>query len=153
MLGVGALVLAAWNRVASQAESTGGGNKVTYVRRHHDGTQMYLGFGSLQQQLQPQARYLRPLEPDRTSGWVRWVTCTFMEFKKWQPWARPQSGILEVFGQQVEVTTVIADGDHPELNTSSVFISPKSWRGGMHHASILRWVVPAHRVCISLSRN
>ena len=61
MLGVGALVLAAWERAASQA-----------VRRHHDVTPMYLGFRSLHQQLQPLARYLRPLEADRPGGWVRW---------------------------------------------------------------------------------
>ena len=125
MLGVGALVLAAWERAASQAESTAGGNKVTYVRRHHDATPMYLGFGSLHQQLQPQARYLRPLEADRPGGWVRWVTCTFEEFKKWQPRSRPQSGIFEVFGQDAEVTTAIGDGDHPDVKTQRRIYPPK----------------------------
>ena len=124
MLGVGALALAAWKRAASQAESTAGGNKVTYVRRHEDVTPMYLGFRSLHQQLQPQARYLRPLEADRPGGLARWVTCTFEEFKKWQPPSRPLSGILEVFGRDAEVTTAIGDGDHPDVKTQRRIYPP-----------------------------
>ena len=56
---------------------------------------------------------------------MRWVTCTYEEYKKWQPRARPQSGILEVFGQQVEVTTAIGDDDCPPLITQKRLYPPK----------------------------
>ena len=107
MVSVSAVFWRTWNRIA-EAWSTGAQqdpDAVTYIRRHHDATPMYLGFGAMQERLMPQARYLRPIAPDRDTGYTRWVPCSFSDFKLLHPRAKPRASISKVFAQEVEVTT------------------------------------------------
>ena len=107
MLSVSAVFWRSWNRIAEtwSNRSQHDSDAVTYIRRHHDATPMYLGFGAMQERLMPQARYLRPIAPDRDTGYTRWVPCSFSDFKLLHSRAKPRAGILEVFAQEAEVTT------------------------------------------------
>ena len=72
-----------------------------FIRWHHDATPMLLQFGSLQGVLESVARYLIQVEDAR--GFLVWKSLPYEEFKRLHPRASTNSGVLEVFGQLIDI--------------------------------------------------
>ena len=72
-----------------------------HIEKHYDATSLMLGFGSLLEELQPNARYLIPDEniPGRFKA-VLWG-----EFQACFPGATPGKGLLEFMAVETSVTT------------------------------------------------
>lgn len=125
MVGIAGCIKRVWEAIAGAARANTPSAEVVYVRRHHDSTPMYLGFGALQSRLQPHARYLRPVEADRPGGYTRWLPCSFDEYRRYRPRVKPQFGILEVFAQEAEISTACtAEGPDTEIKTRLCMYPP-----------------------------
>lgn len=82
------------------------------LKRHFDATPLMLGFGSLQQRLQPLARYLLP--DDDRPGYMKVVS--WNEFREARPTVSPHKGILELLAMEFTLCTSSGDG-HTVLRT------------------------------------
>lgn len=77
------------------------GDESVFVRWHHDATPMMLAFGALQPLLEESARYL--IREKDSRGISRWKAVPFEEYQKVHPGAATHAGVLEVFGQLLDV--------------------------------------------------
>ena len=78
--------------------------KVALARRHHDATPMLLSFGRLEEALQPHARYL--VRDVDSRGHTCWKPVSLTEYRKRYPRGSVASGVLEVFGQKMDIFTI-----------------------------------------------
>ena len=95
-----------------------GSSKLTtavVINRYSDSTPVMLRYGRLQGQLMEKARYVKELPPDRPDGCTRYTTCTWVEWKRLHPHARPQMGILELFGQSADISCLRSSSSCSDL--------------------------------------
>ena len=96
------------------------------INRYSDSTPVFMRYGHLQSQLMSKARYVKEIKPDRPDGYSRYTTCSWEEWRKLHPHARPQMGILEFFGQSADVTW--QHGDDGDVGHQSFFFPPNVLR-------------------------
>ena len=74
------------------------------LNRGYDSTPEFLRFGRLQTVLAEKARYLKRIEPPPgvVSGYDRWRTISYEEYRRENPRAAPQMGIVEMFATRME---------------------------------------------------
>ena len=80
-------------------------SRVLHVERHHDSTQVVVRFGARQEQLQPIARYIVPVEPLEAGRPPRFKNVSWKEYNKRFPKAAPTKGYVEFFAQTLECST------------------------------------------------
>ena len=86
------------------------GDESVFVRWHHDATPLMLEFGALQPLLEQSARYL--IREKDSRGISRWKAVPFEEYNKVHPGAGTHAGVLEVFGQLLDV--IVTKPPRPE---------------------------------------